>query len=202
MTSRQIYVRTGVAGDLDKILSFYSVNAHPNIDRRKSEAITDAIYNHNAFLVEDVHGNILGASVSYILSKRFREIGSTRMIVSGGFRLLELIVSLQVLAHLARARDSAELVTNVRFQNASIIRRLVALGWVPFAAPLEVVALHQATTDARDHEPCWWAYFPAAHAERCREMVRQATAGPLAGRRGRTHSDLEVFITNIDWEQA
>lgn len=154
---QKYYVRFSKAEDEQKILEFYDLNAHHNVRKREADILKNRIEDGSVVLVEDEHGKIVAASISYphktVDSEgeehiKWQEVGSTRIALNGYPGLFDAMVTMQVLRTSLVEPPEDRLVA--RMHTEPVQKMAEKLGWRRFNAPEDLILLQKKSVNPND----------------------------------------------------
>lgn len=100
------YVRFSKTSDFTKISEFYDLNAHKNVLKREVDLMKKMTEEGNVVLVEDEHGKIVAASITYphrakdehgVEHIQWHEVGTTRIALNGYQGIFDAMIAMQTL---------------------------------------------------------------------------------------------------------
>ncbi|MBI1214257.1 MAG: hypothetical protein GC185_00395 [Alphaproteobacteria bacterium] len=154
---KKYYVRFSKKEDEDRILDFYSLNAHHNVRKRESELVKKMADDGAVVLIEDDEGTIVAASITYghkvkdkdgVEHVKWQEIGSTRIVLNGYPGLFDAMVTMQTLRAFLVEPPEDRFVAQMH--TAPVQGMAGKLGWRPFEAPDELIEAKLGTVDPND----------------------------------------------------
>lgn len=163
---KKYFVRFSRAEDFDKIMAFYTLNAHQNVLPRDPQVMRDLADDGAVILLENEEGEFVAASISYSLvedknglSCKWVEIGTTRCVLSGYGKVFDALVPLQALrAFVVQPPEEGFICHVITEPVQKIIKRI---GFKPFQIEEEILAakrklLTQSSSSA-DQSKDWFA---------------------------------------------